>query len=68
VYPNPATNKLSIESTIEYDVYTIFNLLREKIISGKFQEEIDINNLSVGMYILQIENNTSAFKLKFVKE
>jgi hypothetical protein len=43
-------------------------LLREKIISGKFQEEIDINNLSVGMYILQIENNTSAFKLKFVKE
>ena len=68
MYPNPATNKLSIESTIEYDVYTIFNLLREKIISGKFQEEIDINNLSVGMYILQIENNTSAFKLKFVKE
>ena len=67
-YPNPATNKLSIESTIEYDVYSIFNLLGEKIVNGKFQGEIDINNLSVGMYILQIENRTSAYKLKFVKE
>lgn len=67
-YPNPATNKLSIESTIEYYVYSIFNLLGEKIGSSRFQGEIEINNLPIGMYILQLENKTSTYKLKFVKE
>jgi len=68
VYPNPATNKLSIESNQNIDSYIIYNLLGEKQLEGRYKDNIDISMLSNGMYLIQIENTTTFSTIKFIKE
>lgn len=68
VYPNPATNKLSIESKQVINNYIIYNLLGEKQLEGRYRDSIDISMLSNGMYLIQIENTTTFSTIKFIKE
>ena len=67
VYPNPASNKLFIESEIQVEQeFSILNLLGEKIVSGTLNakiEALDISSLPPGNYIISIGNES----LKFVK-
>lgn len=68
VFPNPATNKLSIESNFVIDSYIIYNLLGEKQLEGKYNSNIDISTLAKGMYLIQMKNETSFSTVKFIKE
>jgi hypothetical protein len=68
VYPNPATNKLSIESNFVVDSYIIYDLLGAKHLEGKYNSNIDISTLAKGMYLIQMENETSFSTIKFIKE
>jgi len=70
VYPNPTTCQLRItnyELREGTEDYTIYNVVGQKILQGKLQNEISIINvasLARGMYYLRVGEKT----VKFVKE
>jgi len=69
IYPNPANNTLTIQSSTELGIISIYNSLGEKVkeIRTKIQEarvEIDISNLPAGVYTLLEQGRYS----KIIKE
>lgn len=69
VFPNPATNKLSIESNTIYNHYYIFNLYGQQILEGDLQaNEINISVLPKGLFILKLANDKEYVQVKFIKE
>jgi hypothetical protein len=72
VYPNPATDKLTIENAgvgTSLEVYDVVGklMLRTKLESAK--EQIDISHLSPGMYLLRfISKEGQQGNVKFVKK
>jgi choice-of-anchor B domain-containing protein len=64
LYPNPAKNKLKINSKNEpLKQIEVFNVLGQRIInlnfSSSLSENIDISNLNTGMYLVKINNLTT---------
>lgn len=60
VYPNPTNNFITIkndENSTEHFKYKIFDLTGRNIISGnsKFNEQINLESLTIGNYIIQLE-------------
>jgi len=67
LYPNPATNHLTILSSEYAEVYSVIDLSGRIILAGKDSPEIDISALSSGMYILSFKIKENYFSKKFVK-
>lgn len=73
LYPNPARNKISITMQLntfgQTNVY-IFNLQGKRLICTKFQNQnridIDISNLSRGMYLVELQNKFGISTKKLV--
>ena len=64
LYPNPAKNKLKVNSKNEpLKQIEVFNVLGQRIInlnfSSSLSENIDISNLNTGMYLVKINNLTT---------
>ena len=64
LYPNPAKNKLTINSKNEpLKQIEVFNVLGQRIInlnfSSSLSENIDISSLNTGMYLVKINNLTT---------
>ncbi|KPK81969.1 MAG: hypothetical protein AMS27_15015 [Bacteroides sp. SM23_62_1] len=78
IYPNPANDRLFIESdnvesrSIRVFIYNNLGqmILNRKIenFSGQIREEIDINNLESGIYHMLIVTEKDIIKCKFIKE
>lgn len=70
IFPNPANEKLFIESNLEKNSnYIITNLLGQEMDKGFLKSEIDISNLPNGVYFIEIVNaNYQTQVLKFVKQ
>jgi len=67
VYPNPANNSITVKSSTELGVITIYNSLGEIIYKDKTtnsQQQIDISKQAAGIYILQTQNT----RVKLIKE
>lgn len=72
IYPNPASEKITLVIPYFEDVnIDIYSLLGEKIqnqeISSK-QTQIDISNLSSGVYLLKFSNGKEIFTQKLIKK
>lgn len=74
LYPNPATSILNLNFgsyTIENFNYQIFDNLGKSIKKGKIlksETQLNIENFSNGIYLLQISNNQKALKtFKIIK-
>lgn len=69
IYPNPANTVIKIISSIPNQNFQveINNLLGEKCFSGKNTSEINISNLSTGIYFMQIKNEQQIQNIKFIK-
>ncbi len=66
VYPNPAVNQLVIPSKLINENYKIFSLLGQEVLQGNIQtEELDINALSKGVYLLRVKGYKP---VKFIKK
>lgn len=64
IYPNPADNYLKIIG-IEKGVYfEIINSNGKTIVSGKYENNIDISSLTSGAYFLKTDNSISKFVRK----
>ena len=71
VYPNPAENHISISTNYEknYSV-VLYNVLGEKVLESSEKSNINISNLSSGMYIIHLKGidgtiiNTQKLEIK----
>jgi hypothetical protein len=52
-YPNPARDKLYIQSAIALESMRLYNALGQVVYSGIYQPEIDISNMAPGIYYLK---------------
>jgi hypothetical protein len=72
VFPNPASNKINIEFEGKVPKNLIANIYDSKgsLIKSEtlINNEIDINNLAQGLYLLTIESEGKSYSSKFVKE
>jgi hypothetical protein len=71
VYPNPASDVLTVEQPGMISL-TISNLLGKKVISLKFSatdnKSVDLNDLNTGIYMITIETAKGIFSSKFIKK
>ena len=70
LYPNPASNLLTINATNRIEKIEVFNMLGKLVLdSNSNSNKIDVSNLSSGMYISKIyqENDIISTK-RFVKQ
>lgn len=70
VYPNPATNMLFLNLNRDVSIkgYDIFSIYGEKISSdiNIVNNAIPLNNLTSGVYLLQIHTSETTFNQKFI--
>ncbi len=70
-YPNPAKDKLYIESETPMSTIAVYNLLGQKLKSfsteGTKKYEISVNDLPSGTYILTVQSGNSTVNQKFTK-
>ncbi len=67
VSPNPASTTLTLNTISEIENYKIFNISGQLLASDKLSiDKIDVNNLSNGVYFLELSNNLKKKILKFV--
>jgi carboxypeptidase T len=67
LYPNPATNKLFLNSTVTLN-YTIYNITGQEVLSGVYNNGIDIVGLNSGVYFIRLNDKTNQTVKRFVKE
>ena len=75
IYPNPAREILIIEfqkdKTFQNTTISIYNIqgqLCRQIVSNQSKTEIDIQDLSTGLYFVKLNNEKESFVSRFVKE
>jgi hypothetical protein len=69
IYPNPATDKLSITSRngLKIETINIYNQLGQKVFHRNEPiEEIDISTLGQGIYIIEIITSELKFRQKLI--
>lgn len=68
VYPNPASNNISIKMPFEtqFKKVIFYNNLGQKVLEST-TDETNISQLSIGLYTIQIESNEGVFHKKIVK-
>ena len=68
IYPNPVKETIYLSNITETE-YEIFDILGKSISKGKTSvNEISVNSLSKGIYILKIKNGENITNQKFIKE
>lgn len=73
IYPNPATERLNIQTEEKINSITIFdakgslikNIQESGISNGKI---LDVSDLITGIYIIKVKTSTSEFSKKFIKK
>jgi len=71
LYPNPSNNIFTINGLTEKSSVAIFNITGKKVLEIDNYEnntEIKTNDLTTGLYIVNIKNNTGNSSLKLIKE
>lgn len=73
VFPNPTSSKIFITSKEHVSSYEIYNTLGQKVLEGSFnkvldQEEMDMTNLQIGLYFLNIKGDKTTKSIKIIKK
>jgi hypothetical protein len=70
LFPNPATNKLTLQYTMSLESYKISNIQGVEVLSGSLSQpetsNIDVSNLPIGTYIIALyglDKKTTYLKL-----
>jgi Secretion system C-terminal sorting domain len=76
-YPNPTTDQLQIEGTLEKSAhltYTVFNLMGAQVLrveadaAGTFTQVLDLRDLPAGLYFTRISDGVNQHTLRVVKQ
>ncbi len=71
VYPNPATNSITLTLTKGEGIVALYNVLGECVLTtsiANHKKEIDISFLPKGVYFVNVKSDTQSMNRKFVKE
>ena len=70
VYPNPTKDVLNVITSLNNVKFDLFDLAGKKLRSGENQKraEVDMSNLPIGIYILQVNYDGNIYNKKIVKE
>ncbi|WP_290696500.1 T9SS type A sorting domain-containing protein [Lacinutrix sp.] len=71
IYPNPVTDVLSVEANNQDTLnYSIYDITGKKLVKKSMtsQDNIDVSNLSNGVYFVQFTSKTAKQTLKFIKK
>ena len=71
LYPNPTDGKLNIATVDGREVsFRIVNYLGQEVKTGKFstQDNINVSNLTSGVYIFEINDGQKTISKKFIKK
>ena len=71
LHPNPAKNEVNISAKNTIESVTIYNVLGKKVSSytvNATSKNLDIANLSSGIYVLKYLSSNAVGSLKFIKE
>jgi len=66
IIPNPATDRIRINSNNQLTAYRIFDATGKKVQNGN-ESIIDVSNLNTGFYIIQVETTDQIETLSFLK-
>jgi hypothetical protein len=69
VWPNPAQNHITITapSALTAASVSIYSISGQRLVSGAYDAQIDISNLPNGIYFIELRNETSIARQRFVK-
>jgi len=67
IYPNPTNDKLFIQGLSSSSKVLIYNVLGKLVLSQTISKEIDVKQLSKGIYILKIIDEQNETTRKFIK-
>jgi surface protein len=67
IYPNPTNDKLFIQGLSSLSKVSIYNVLGKLVLSQTISKEIDVKQLSKGIYILKIADEQKEIVRKFIK-
>ena len=68
VYPNPTSDILNIETTLELKSIEIYNIQGQKVMTSN-QNQINVSDLASGIYMIRIQDTNNAIATKkFVKQ
>ncbi|MCF6130081.1 T9SS type A sorting domain-containing protein [Flavobacterium sp. AS60] len=71
LYPNPASNVVTIESVSVIEKVSVYNLLGQEVISQSPNAELitlDVASLQVGLYVVKTSINGNVSSTRFIKE
>ncbi len=69
IYPNPAQNILNIQTEEKINTINIIDMLgRNSVINNFNNNQVDVSNLSSGLYFITIQAENGSFKQKFIKQ
>jgi PKD repeat protein len=72
LYPNPSSSAITISAQSLPDSYTIYNTLGQVLKQSQVQTTVDLNinigNLSDGMYFIKLTKSSSSQVLSFIKK
>jgi hypothetical protein len=68
IYPTPTNSVLNVKNHLDkFENYKIYNVTGQVISEGKFSEEINVSEMSTGVYILELSSDSKSFKKQFIK-
>ena len=73
IYPNPASNRVYIESSYPILEVNVINTIGQQVIAKKAlgtarSMDLDLSSLSRGMYFIKVQSGSRAYEMKLVKE
>ena len=71
IYPNPATQTITIDSEINLGTYKIQNITGKELLAGDFSNgnnTFDVSTLNNGIYFFVLQNSAEVVTKKFVVE
>jgi hypothetical protein len=70
IYPNPASNQLTIISDIEISIVSIYDFIGRNVYKKPYQETaLDVSSLAAGTYVVKIKKATGieSFKISIIR-
>lgn len=68
IYPNPVSDILNIESQEKIENITIFDVNAKVVLTAKSSNQLKLENLSAGIYLIKIKTKDREFTEKFIKK
>ncbi len=73
VYPNPATDMISIKTDLQVDMVRIFNLLGEEVYSEianwkNSTNQVSLSSFDSGIYVMEIISGNNTARYRFARQ